>query len=100
MTVLGIDPGIAIVGFGAVYSDKGSLEAVQYGVIRTAAGLPPATRLCQIAGDLNELIEKFKPDAMAVEELFFNTNVQDSHQCGTGQGGHSAHCGAAWNSGF
>ena len=86
MTVLGIDPGIAIVGFGVARSDKGKPVAVQYGVIRTEAGLPPATRLCQIARDLGQLIERFKPDAVAVEELFFNTNVKTAISVAQGRG--------------
>ena len=70
MRILGIDPGIATVGFGIVDSERTALHMVQYGAILTAAGLPLATRLYQINQDLEELITKFRPDAMSVEELF------------------------------
>ncbi len=76
MTILGIDPGIATVGFGVVRSVKSKPELVSYGAIRTQAGLPLATRLLQVSDDLTLLIDKFRPDAVAVEELFFNTNVK------------------------
>ena len=75
MTILGIDPGFAIVGFGVVESEGGRQRAVRCGAINTPAGLPLPTRLLQIANDMETLLTQFKPDAMAVEELFFNTNV-------------------------
>ncbi|MEG0766065.1 MAG: crossover junction endodeoxyribonuclease RuvC [Pseudoflavonifractor sp.] len=75
MIILGIDPGFAIVGFGVLQSEQGRQVLTQCGAITTAAGLPLPTRLLQIADDLDELMVQFKPDAMAVEELFFNNNV-------------------------
>ena len=75
MLVLGIDPGFAIVGFGLVQSEKGRQRLLQYGVITTPAGAPFEQRLLDIDRDFNELLEKFRPDCIAVEELFFNTNV-------------------------
>lgn len=75
MRVLGIDPGFAIVGFGLLEADQGRYTALRCGAINTPAGLPLPTRLLQIAVDLETLLEHFSPDAMAVEELFFNTNV-------------------------
>lgn len=76
MIVLGIDPGIATVGFGAIECDRIAQKVLRYGAICTKAGLPLATRLLQIEQDMLELIGLFKPDAVAVEELFFNTNVK------------------------
>ena len=74
MIVLGIDPGVATVGFGII-SDKGGVpKPRRYGVISTPAGMRLALRLKQINSDVSELIRTFKPDAIAVEELFFNTN--------------------------
>ena len=71
MRILGIDPGIATVGFGFVDQACGcALRPVQYGAITTEAGLPLATRLMQINRDLEELIETFRPDVLSVEELF------------------------------
>lgn len=75
MVILGIDPGFAIVGFGVLQSEQGKQRLIQCGAITTPAGLPLPTRLLQIANDMQELLTTFHPDAMAVEELFFNNNV-------------------------
>lgn len=75
MLVLGIDPGYAIVGFGLVESAGARQRLVSCGAINTSAGLALPTRLLQIANDLEELIGQFKPEVMAIEELFFNQNV-------------------------
>lgn len=75
MVILGIDPGFAIVGFGVVKSEQRSAAMVQCGAITTPAGQPLPARLLQIANDMEELLVTFKPDAMAVEELFFTNNV-------------------------
>ena len=75
MRILGIDPGVAIVGFGVIDSDRGQQRMVQYGAINTEAGLPLATRLVQIQSDLQELIETFHPDEISIEELFFSKNI-------------------------
>lgn len=75
MRILGIDPGVATVGFGIIASDRGQQQMIQYGAITTSAGLPLATRLVQIASDLEQLIHQFQPDEIAVEELFFSKNI-------------------------
>lgn len=75
MLILGIDPGYAIVGFGLVESSSGKQRMVACGAINTPAGVRLSARLWQIANDLEELITKFNPDALAIEELFFNNNV-------------------------
>ena len=75
MRILGIDPGVAIVGFGVIESDRGQQRMIQYGAITTQAGLPLATRLVQIGNDLEQLIEQFQPDELAIEELFFSKNI-------------------------
>ena len=75
MRILGIDPGIAIVGFGLIESNRGSVRMLQYGAVTTEAGLPLATRLVQIENDMTALIAQLKPDEIAIEELFFNTNI-------------------------
>ncbi|MCL2663518.1 MAG: crossover junction endodeoxyribonuclease RuvC [Oscillospiraceae bacterium] len=74
MIVLGIDPGVATVGFGIISETGGIPKPMRYGVISTPAGMRLALRLKQINTDVSELIKTFKPDAIAVEELFFNTN--------------------------
>lgn len=75
MLVLGIDPGYAIVGFGLVETERGKQRLVKYGVITTPAGIPIQSRLMDIERDMNELLDTFRPDCLAIEELFFNTNV-------------------------
>lgn len=75
MLILGIDPGYAIVGFGLVESQGQRQKLVACGAINTPAGVRLSARLWQIANDLEELIGQFKPDALAIEELFFNNNV-------------------------
>ncbi len=86
MRILGIDPGIAIVGFGLIESGGTDAQMLRYGAITTEAGLPLATRLFQIQRDLEELIETFHPDAIAVEELFFNNNITTGIAVAHGRG--------------
>ncbi|MBO4422514.1 MAG: crossover junction endodeoxyribonuclease RuvC [Clostridia bacterium] len=74
MFILGIDPGIAIVGWGVVEYDAGKFRPVGYGAITTPAGIDVEQRLIQIYDGLDEIIKKYKPDDIAIEELFFNTN--------------------------
>ena len=76
MTILGIDPGVATVGFGIINETGGAQKLHRYGVVTTPPGMRLALRLTQIRNDISELITTFKPDAMAVEELFFNTNLK------------------------
>lgn len=87
MRILGIDPGVAIVGFGLIESDRGSLRMLQYGAITTPAGQPLAARLLQISRDMEELIQSFQPDEMSIEELFF-PKYHHGHRRGPCQRGH------------
>ena len=86
MRILGIDPGVAIVGFGVIDVDRGRQQLVQYGAINTEAGLPLATRLVQIGRDLEQLIELFEPDEIAIEELFFSKNITTGIAVAHGRG--------------
>lgn len=76
MIILGVDPGVATVGFGIISETGGAPTLRRYGVVTTPAGMRLALRLTQIKRDISELIETFSPDALAVEELFFNTNLK------------------------
>lgn len=76
MRILGIDPGIAIVGFGVLDYDGVNFSVVDYGAITTPAHTPVPDRLKMIYDDLQYVIDKYKPDQMAIEELFFNNNVK------------------------
>ena len=77
MIILGIDPGYAIVGYGVVEkNDKtGKCSVVDYGAIETHKDESFPTRLALIQDGMKSLIKRFNPDAIAVEELFFNTNI-------------------------
>lgn len=75
MIILGIDPGYATTGFGVVESGRGLLRLVNYGTITTPAGLAFPKRLKMLYDDMNELLGAVRPDAVAVEELFFGHNV-------------------------
>ena len=75
MRILGIDPGYAIVGYGLIENDNGKLRPLDYGAVQTPADVPTADRLIMIEEGINELIQKTQPDEIAVEELFFNTNI-------------------------
>ena len=74
MIILGIDPGLAIVGYGVVESNKGRVTPIDYGVINTPAGMRTPLRLRMIHKGLLSLFEKFHPEEIAVEELFFSNN--------------------------
>ena len=74
MRILGIDPGYAIMGYGLIDKIGNSFKPVDYGVIKTKAGESLPERLLKIRMELSSIVEKYRPDEMAVEELFFNTN--------------------------
>lgn len=86
MKIIGIDPGIATVGYGVISYEGNKFTTIDYGVILTPAGLELSVRLEMIYDRLCELCEKYRPDAAAVEELFFNTNVKTAISVGHGRG--------------
>ena len=75
MRILGIDPGLATVGFSIVDVEKSRMRLVTCGVISTPAHTSLSSRLDRIFEDMNDLISSFSPDVMSIEELFFNTNI-------------------------
>lgn len=75
MIILGIDPGFATMGWGVIKSEKGNATVVDYGVVTTPKAETLPTRLAMLESGVKQLIEKFKPDEIALEELFFNTNI-------------------------
>ena len=75
MVILGIDPGLAIVGWGVLKFDGFRFQPLGYGSIQTPAGIKTEERLVQIYEGMNQLIDTYHPDEMAVEELFFNNNI-------------------------
>jgi len=86
LRILGIDPGVAIVGFGLIEAERGQARMLQYGAITTEAGLPLSTRLLQIGRDMEALIAQCKPEVIAVEELFFNNNITTGIAVAHGRG--------------
>lgn len=75
MIILGIDPGFAIVGWAVIESERGNVRPLAFGAITTPAHTSLESRLYMIERDLTSVIEKYRPDEMAIEELFFNTNI-------------------------
>lgn len=76
MKILGIDPGLATMGFGVVQKDeRGVFTALDYGVVTTPKDLPLPQRLVVLERGVNALLDKYAPDEVAFEELFFTKNV-------------------------
>ena len=86
MRILGIDPGFAIVGYGVIDYEKGKYKSVDYGKITTPAGMDLPLRLKEVYDGILRLIELFNPDVLAIEELFFNTNVKTAIAVGHARG--------------
>ena len=74
MVIFGIDPGYAIVGCGIVRYERNNFSLMGYGAVTTHKDKPFNERLVKIYDDITELLEKFKPDAVSIERLYFNTN--------------------------
>ena len=75
MRILGIDPGLATIGWGVIDTTGVKHKALAYGAIITPAGTSTEKRLALIFAELEAIIKKYQPEVMAVEELFFNTNI-------------------------
>ena len=86
MIILGIDPGTAITGYGVLSQDGNHLRRITFGAIRTKADQPIAARLLQLYQQLGQLIQEYHPEAIAVEELFFNKNVRTALAVGQARG--------------
>ncbi|TYO97946.1 crossover junction endodeoxyribonuclease RuvC [Desulfallas thermosapovorans] len=86
MRVLGVDPGIAITGYGIVDYAGNSFMPVTYGAIRSAADMQPHMRLYKLYNELTDLIVQYRPQCLAVEELFFNRNVRTAMSVGQARG--------------
>ncbi len=86
MIILGIDPGIAIVGYSIIECKGNNMKAIEYGCIKTDSKLSFPERIKIIYDNLNNIIEEYKPQDLAVEELFFNKNVKTAIQVGQARG--------------
>lgn len=76
MLVLGIDPGYAIVGYGVLKYDRNRFMPVEYGAVTTKASTEFTSRLETIYDSICDIIDRTKPEALAIEKLFFNTNTK------------------------
>ncbi len=76
MIIMGIDPGFAITGYGIVKYEGNKFDPIEYGAVLTKSTTPFATRLLQLEEGLCAIIEKYRPDEISVEELFFNKNIK------------------------
>lgn len=86
MIIIGIDPGYAITGFGVIEYEGNHFKLIESGSIQTKAGVPLPIRIAKIYDDMNLLIEKYKPDAISIEELFFNRNTTTAIGVAQGRG--------------
>lgn len=87
MFVLGVDPGLSRCGYGAIEAVAGAAPAARaYGVLRTDKDDPLPQRLAALAADLRALLDELRPDAVAVERVFFQTNVRTAMSVGQASG--------------
>ena len=86
MIVLGIDPGLANTGFGVVQRRSGRFVALDGGCIETPSSWPAEKRLTHIHREVDELVLRHEPDAVALEELYFGQNVQSAFAVGQARG--------------
>lgn len=75
MVILGIDPGLATLGYGVIEANAGKYRLIQYGTVTTEAGQPMPARLRSIYQGVSQLMEIYHPDEVAFEELFFSKNI-------------------------
>ncbi len=86
MIVLGLDPGVAIMGYGLVREENDRLVALAYGAITTPADANLPQRLQSIYRELGSIIQRYQPDTSAVEQLFFSRNVRTALTVGHARG--------------
>ena len=86
MKIIGIDPGIARIGWGIIDKKGQKVSAVQFGCFETPAGLDLSQRLMQIHSFITQVLEEHQPVAYAIEELFFNTNAKTAFVVGQARG--------------
>jgi len=84
--VLGIDPGVANTGYGVVAQQRGRIFALDGGVIETSAGLDTGRRLAAIHGRVGELLDEYRPDAIALEDVYFGANARSAFAVGQARG--------------
>lgn len=86
MVIMGIDPGIALSGYGLIFSEGEKVKVLDFGVIKTESYLSTAERLKVIYEGYLALIQEYNPEAIAIEELFFNKNAKTAIAVGQARG--------------
>lgn len=86
MRIIGIDPGLAIVGWGVIDADHGKLALVDYGTVTTPAGMALPERLLLVHDGVRRVVTEYAPDAVAFEELFFTNNAKTAINVGQARG--------------
>lgn len=86
LIILGIDPGIAITGYGVIKTQGNSFKVLEYGVIRSSKQMETARRLQEIYQGVGQIVDLYKPETMAIEELFFNKNAKTALIVGQARG--------------
>lgn len=86
MRILGIDPGIGRTGWGVIEVESGKLKVESYGTIETPADMEIGERLSEVYDKINGLLDDYQPDAVGIEELFFNTNSKTAFVVGQARG--------------
>lgn len=86
MIILGIDPGYAITGYGVLDYSNNHFKLLEFGAVTTEAGELFSQRLLKLSNGIGEVMDKYKPDNVAIEELFFNTNSTTAIGVGQGRG--------------
>jgi crossover junction endodeoxyribonuclease RuvC len=84
--IIGLDPGSAIMGFGVVEQSGNRLRPIDFGVVRTPKGIPVHRRLDLVFTQVSEILERHRPEAAAVESLFFNVNARTALAVGQARG--------------
>jgi crossover junction endodeoxyribonuclease RuvC len=95
MIILGVDPGVAATGFGVIAVDGGRMRPLEFGVIATSASQPLGLRLADIHRRIAELIDRHRPDALALEDLFVGGNPRTILSVGHARGAVLSACGLA-----
>jgi len=85
--IMGVDPGLSFTGYGVVEKEGDRLQPLGYGGITTSSKDAMSFRLAKIYSEVKELIERYEPDLLVLEELFFNTNVRSAMFVGQARGG-------------
>lgn len=93
--MLGIDPGLTRCGYAVLHAVGGSTTALALGVVRTPAAMPLPHRLAELQRELRSLLTEFRPDAVAVEQVFFQNNVRTAMSVGQASGLALAEAAAA-----